>query len=183
MRHTKDEVARLLGDGMSQAAVARQLGISKATVCYHARTLSIAADARFSRRYDWSAVQAYYDEGHSITACQLRFGFSRKSFVDAQRRGLVRTRPPALPDADFFVAGRRRNGRHVKARLLALGEREDRCELCGIEAWLGEPLPTQLHHVNGDNCDNRLENLQLLCPNCHSQTETWGGRNRRSGAT
>jgi 5-methylcytosine-specific restriction endonuclease McrA len=35
----------------------------------------------------------------------------------------------------------------------------------------------QLHHVNGDGLDNRLENLELLCANCHSQTETYGGRN------
>ena len=41
----------------------------------------------------------------------------------------------------------------------------------------------QLHHVNGDGRDNRLDNLELLCPNCHSQTETYGGRNghRRNG--
>jgi hypothetical protein len=35
-----------------------------------------------------------------------------------------------------------------------------------------------LHHVNGDGLDNRLENLQILCPNCHAQTDTWGGRNK-----
>jgi 5-methylcytosine-specific restriction endonuclease McrA len=57
--------------------------------------------------------------------------------------------------------------------------KEARCERCGLTEWLGKPLPLQLHHVNGDGKDNRPENLQILCPNCHSQTDSWGGRIRR----
>jgi 5-methylcytosine-specific restriction endonuclease McrA len=57
--------------------------------------------------------------------------------------------------------------------------KEARCERCGLTEWLGKPAPLQLHHVNGDGKDNRPENLQILCPNCHSQTDSWGGRNRR----
>ena len=45
-------------------------------------------------------------------------------------------------------------------------------------SWLGRPLPLDLHHVNGDGWDNRLENLQILCPNCHAPTDTRGGRNQ-----
>jgi 5-methylcytosine-specific restriction endonuclease McrA len=55
----------------------------------------------------------------------------------------------------------------------------NQCEACGISTWLGAPLTLALHHVNGDRLDNRLENLQLLCPNCHSQTPTFAGRNGR----
>lgn len=52
--------------------------------------------------------------------------------------------------------------------------------LCGLgETWEGKPLRLQLDHANGDNTDNREENLRLLCPNCHSQTETYYGRNKR----
>jgi 5-methylcytosine-specific restriction endonuclease McrA len=67
----------------------------------------------------------------------------------------------------------------LKRRLIKLGLKADRCEICGISAWRGAPLSLALHHVNGDGRDNRLENLQLLCPNCHSQTDNFAGRNVR----
>ena len=67
-------------------------------------------------------------------------------------------------------------------RLISAGLLANRCEACGIEEWLGAPLSMALHHVNGDGQDNRLENLQMLCPNCHSQTENFAGRNRAQTA-
>jgi 5-methylcytosine-specific restriction endonuclease McrA len=62
----------------------------------------------------------------------------------------------------------------LKRRLIAEGLKQHRCEECGISEWLGRPLSMELHHTNGDPHDNRIENLQLLCPNCHSQTENYG---------
>jgi 5-methylcytosine-specific restriction endonuclease McrA len=70
----------------------------------------------------------------------------------------------------------------LKARLLREGLKDGRCESCGIDEWMGKPLSKQLHHVNGDGTDNRLENLQLLCGNCHAQTDNWGGRGVRRKA-
>ena len=81
--------------------------------------------------------------------------------------------------SDLLVAGRQRCRSHVKGRLLRSGLKEARCDECGIDAWRGEPIALELHHVNGDGQHNRLENLRLLCPNCHSQTENWGGRAKR----
>jgi 5-methylcytosine-specific restriction endonuclease McrA len=77
----------------------------------------------------------------------------------------------------LLVAERRTNRSHLKRRLLDAGLKENRCERCGIAEWLGRPLNMHLHHINGDGLDNRLENLQMLCGNCHSQTDTYGGRN------
>lgn len=56
---------------------------------------------------------------------------------------------------------------------------EYKCNICGIETWNNLQITLQLDHINGDRKDNRLENLRYLCPNCHSQTPTWGTKSRK----
>jgi len=54
------------------------------------------------------------------------------------------------------------------------------CAKCKLkDKWNGRPIRLNLHHINGNNKDNRIENLQILCPNCHSQTDNFTGRNRK----
>lgn len=64
-----------------------------------------------------------------------------------------------------------------KSRLIKANLIEYKCSCCGITEWNGKPLTLQLHHINGNNRDNRLENLTFLCPNCHSQTDNFSGKN------
>ena len=66
----------------------------------------------------------------------------------------------------------------LKKRLINEGRMEYKCEKCGISEWLGEPLSLHLDHKNGINNDHRQENLRFLCPNCHSQTDTYAGKNK-----
>lgn len=178
---TREVVAELLAQGLSRAEVARQLGLRKGTVSYHARRMGLEVDERAARRYDWSAVQRYYDEGHSVRECVKAFGFTSQTWQAAQKRGAVVTRPQKTPSEQPFVAGRLRNRGNLKRRLLAEGLKLPVCAACGIEGWRGRPLSLALHHINGDRLDNRVQNLELLCPNCHSQTENYSGRNGRSG--
>lgn len=70
----------------------------------------------------------------------------------------------------------------LKKKLIKLGLLKNECRKCkASEVWMGEPLTLQLEHKNGDSSDNRHENLEILCPNCHSQTTTWGGKRRSIG--
>lgn len=67
----------------------------------------------------------------------------------------------------------------LKKRLIAEGIKKSVCESCGESEWLKQPIPLELHHINGNNSDNRLENLRLLCPNCHALTDSYRGKNKR----
>jgi DNA-binding CsgD family transcriptional regulator len=180
---TRDLVAQLLALGLSRAEVARRLSLAKSTVTYHARQLGEDVDERFARRFDWSLIQGYYDEGHSLRDCMRAFGFSNWSWQLAVRRGQVVPRPRFRTVDEIFAANTHRNRGQLKTRLLSQGLKENRCERCGIAEWRGRHLSVALHHINGDRLDNRVENLELLCRNCHSQTENFGGRaeNRHLG--
>jgi hypothetical protein len=134
-------------------------------------------DARCARRYDWEAIQRYYDLGHSVRACQAQFGFSLQTWHAAVKRGAIVARPAALPMDQLLAAGTYRSRHNLKLRLLKEGLKSARCEACGLTEWRERPISFALHHVNGERDDNRLVNLELLCPNCHSQTDTFAGRN------
>lgn len=65
----------------------------------------------------------------------------------------------------------------VRRRIIEQNLLEYKCSCCGISEWNGKSISLELDHINGVNNDNRLENLRFLCPNCHSQTVTYGGKN------
>lgn len=69
---------------------------------------------------------------------------------------------------------------HLKERLFDEGIKERKCEKCGLIEWMELPIPLELEHINGDNMDHRIENLKILCPNCHAQTPTHRGKNKLS---
>lgn len=86
-----------------------------------------------------------------------------------------------IPDEEIFVENSSFSNRaRIKQRMYAMGVPEQ-CTECGIGSfWNGKKLTLQLEHINGVYNDNRLENLSILCPNCHSQTKTYAGGNRRT---
>jgi hypothetical protein len=67
----------------------------------------------------------------------------------------------------------------LKRRLIKEGVKDHVCECCGLDEWRNNPIPLELHHINGNNRDNRLENLVLLCPNCHALTDSYRGKNKK----
>lgn len=133
------------------------------------------------RRYDWAAVQAYYEQGHAYRQCREAFGFSAAAWTKAVQRGELKARARLWPLADILAKSKHRAS--IRRRLLEDGVFQNRCTICGIEDWRGKPLSMHIDHINGVKNDHRMENLRMLCPNCHSQTETYGGRNaRRAGS-
>lgn len=65
----------------------------------------------------------------------------------------------------------------VRIKLLREGYKEHKCENCGLTEWLGQPIPLELHHKDGNRNHNEIENYQLLCPNCHAFTNSYRGKN------
>lgn len=81
---------------------------------------------------------------------------------------------------EIFVKDSKFSRNHLKRRIIKENLIEYKCSECGLEdEWNGKKLSLQLEHKNGINNDNRLENLTFLCPNCHSQTETYAGKSRK----
>lgn len=69
------------------------------------------------------------------------------------------------------------NSNNLRKRLIKEGVKEYRCECCKLTEWLGKPIALELHHINGVKSDLRIENLMILCPNCHAITDNYRGKN------
>ncbi len=90
-------------------------------------------------------------------------------------------RPPKMLLEDILVIGRRHQSHSLKIRLFNAGIKEPKCELCGwCEKSIDGRIPIELDHINGNHDDNRIENLRILCPNCHSLQSTHRGMNKKS---
>jgi len=85
------------------------------------------------------------------------------------------------PNEEIFTENSYYSNDLVKQRIVKDDLIEYKCKVCGIDEGQGKPVILDLDHINGNNRDNRLENLRFLCPNCHSQTDTYKGRNKNTG--
>ncbi len=147
---TDEQLARAVRESTSVAGVIRALGVKVGGSVYvmiNERIAELGLDTSHFRGQGWN-------RGQQVTC------WSGRPLAEI----LVR-------NSDY------RTTSSLRKRLIKEGLKEDRCEICVLHEWCGRPLVLQLDHINGDRTDNRLENLRILCPNCHSQTETWCGRN------
>lgn len=147
---TVTELKFAVAASTSIAAAARRLGVKPGTTAYrHLRALIAEYDL---------------DTSHFLG--------------QGWARGLSGLRPgTSMPLEHLLVKGRRCTTSSLKERLIREGIKADRCEQCLGDTWRGNSMPLELDHINGDSDDNRLENLRLLCPNCHALTDNYRGRN------
>jgi len=170
----RQRILALLAQGKTYSQIVAELGCAKSTVAYHAKNVKEPPNYKV---HDWAEVQKHYDAGQSANQCMTQFGICRAVWYSAKSDGRVMTRPRRIPVEVLMSPGRRTIRTHLKKRLIEEGLLEEKCSRCGIIEWLGEPLSITMHHRNGINNDNRLENLVMLCPHCHSQTDNYAGRN------
>lgn len=148
-RYSDEDLARVVADASSIADALRQLGLVPRGGNY--RTL------RSRIRY------LNLDTSHFLG--------------QGWRKGVPNQDVPTRSLAEILVECSMYKGYRLKERLIRAGLKEAACERCLRTTWNGLAIPLELDHVNGRADDNRLENLRLLCPNCHAQTPTYRGRN------
>ena len=85
----------------------------------------------------------------------------------------------ATPLEEILSGKRVYQSHKLKKRLLKENVKPHKCENCGLTEWLGNPVPLELHHKDGERYNNAIDNLLLLCPNCHALTDNYRAKNIR----
>lgn len=88
-----------------------------------------------------------------------------------------KTTNPKRPITEYLNNNYQISSYKLKLRLIKEGYFQSRCFKCNLIEWLNQPIPLELHHIDGNSNNNNLTNLQLLCPNCHSTTSNYRGHN------
>lgn len=142
-------------------------------------------------RFTKQEIEQFVKESTSYAQLALKVGYGKtsgsatyqvKQMVEQLRLDISHFKGQGW-NKDNFDYSRFKYGNHIKSgtatnALIAL--RGHKCERCGNTEWLGEPIPLQVHHIDGDGLNSALENLQLLCPNCHALTDNFCGKNIKS---
>jgi len=169
---TRESVKKLLEEGAGCNEIAVKLGFATSSISYHIKKLGRGTP---NKHFDWKAIQSFYDEPKTRKECMREFGFKHGTWTSAVSRGdiVLRTRSQEyLKSSGKFVGG------HTIKRCLKDEGVPYECSNCSLNTWDSKPISLQVDHIDGNNTNNKFSNLRLLCPNCHSKTSTFAGRNR-----
>ena len=148
IKHTKEDLEAVIKSSSTWAEVCRKLNVKPAS----------GAQTHLKKR-------------------AILFGIDFSHFVgQAWSRGKTFAKRPL--ENYLQLNGASINSDTLKKRLLRDGLKQPICERCKLSHWFNEVIPLELHHKNGNRLDNRLENLEILCPNCHALTNNHYGKKR-----
>lgn len=136
---------------------------------------------RYSKYTDYEILAAIASQPNFTAAADI-LGVNRKTVMAcAKRHGVTHNGKRRLPDISEKVFSKKdkRDG-NLRTYIRKYSLMEEVCAECGLsDEWNDKPLVLQLDHIDGDPTNDLKENLRWLCPNCHSQTETFCGRNKK----
>lgn len=129
----------------------------------------------------------------SATSAASKLGIKYSTFkVHAERLGVFKTNqsgkgiPKPINDDRKIPLTEILQGLHpsyqtnkLRKRLIDEGLKDFKCECCGLSTWMQKNIPLELDHMDGNCYNHKIENLRIICPNCHAQTETYRGKNKR----
>ena len=159
----KQELENLIEEHISIPRIARAKGVSQTTIRYWLRVWDLKSKGNEKNRKERPLCKYC----GSVVKRMERIYCSNLCQVKAVRRKKVEENPNSvgMPRLKNYLIDRRGYA----------------CEVCGISEWRGQPAPIELDHKDGNPLNNELNNLRLICPNCHAQTKTYKGKNKGNG--
>lgn len=155
-------------------------------VCNTAKTFKDAcAQLKCGYRYLVDAAKCLdcYDvlKQNSILYSKRRTDFSKPWFYksDKSKNSNGYVKDYKIWCNEIFKGNVATSSSKFRNALIKAGYKENKCEICGIDSWNNKPITCQLHHIDGNTNNNSLDNIMMLCPNCHSQTDNYGSKNKK----
>lgn len=182
----KEHLEELVKKGLSQREIGEKLNKSQTTIRYWLKKYNLSTKKIFTKTWDTDKFISLCDSETSLHSILIKLGLSTSGVNYKYAYELAKilniTIPKYAPEnrkkhtinTVFKLSTEKISNLTIKNLMINELNISKICAICGQEPfWNGESLELQLDHINGINTDNRLENLRILCPNCHSQTETY----------
>ncbi len=196
MTELGNKIKERLQFGHNYPSISRELNVAFSTIAYHAKKMNRESQSSNNKQFDWQAIQQFHNEGHNKGEIKEKFGISYTTINKAIKNNLfvydtLKNRSRKIPQSKenvlkhYFTTNSMYFTSTIKKSIRRYDLIDYKCasEKCllndGINLWCDEIIILHLDHIDGIRNNNTLTNLRWLCPNCHSQTKTYCGRNKR----